>query len=570
MDSSERRRTAARPPRLILGSVGLVLTLLLLALGWGGEGQGSGGHVGEQGRVHLTRPTALRSGSVRLGPSTGAPSRNPHAEDTPGGAPPDLPAVRVWKRAIDSHLRASVDEVVGRAIADASAVSQGRANGQNVTVSMHVRDLDRATICVERNSEVLMRPASNQKLVTCAASLVLLGPGAQFKTPFEAEGVVRAGRLEGDLVVRADGDPLFVHGSNGSLDAWLDPLADQLKAAGILSVSGALVLDEGTYRAPGPGPAWPAERDYWQEYCALSGGFSANAGCLSASVAPGTVGGSARVEIFPKAHGLKRKVSTQTGNRNGKLDVRVGANAWGVTVSGTVPAAARPTQWRFSHPDPVELFGHAIVGGLEQRGITVRDGHRRERKRAGGYRVASIESPLASGLTPILTDSNNSVADQYFLHLGQHVGGSGDRDGGARAVARALEELGVPARGMVQVDGSGLSRDNRVSAQQLTALLGAVLSLDDGSPELFRDALPLAGERGSLKRRMLGADTLGRVWAKTGFINGTSALSGLLLTVDGRRLAFSIMVEYPTIAGLNNRCWKPMQDRLCALLARGA
>jgi D-alanyl-D-alanine carboxypeptidase len=93
-----------------------------------------------------------------------------------------------------------------------------------------------------------------------------------------------------------------------------------------------------------------------------------------------------------------------------------------------------------------------------------------------------------------------------------------------------------------------------------------VLNQDDGSADLLLAALPLAGRRGSLERRMTGADTAGRVWGKTGFINGTSALSGVVRTASGRRLAFSILVEYPTIAGLNNRCWKPMQDRICGLL----
>jgi D-alanyl-D-alanine carboxypeptidase/D-alanyl-D-alanine-endopeptidase (penicillin-binding protein 4) len=180
--------------------------------------------------------------------------------------------------------------------------------------------------------------------------------------------------------------------------------------------------------------------------------------------------------------------------------------------------------------------------------------------------VAQLTTPLTSYLAPILTHSNNSVADQVFLHLGARVIGRGDRAGGALATQRALEVLGVPSAGFVQVDGSGLSRDNRVSASQLTALIAAVMDRGDGCARKFLDALPLSGLRGSLERRLTGQGTRERVWGKTGFINGTSALSGVVRTSSERTLAFSILVDYRITPGLNTRCWKPMQDRICSLL----
>ena len=556
MDTGERRRATARPPRLIFVGAGFVLTLLLLALGWGGFSAEAGPQ-----QVQLTRP-----GASGLGPTTGIQSGPGRQLDDgiPGGAV-GLLRGGAWSRELDEVLRVAVEATIQHSRSDAAAVSQGKANAANVRVAVHVRDLDVHQVVLDIGAGRPMRPASNQKLITCAAALVLLGPAAQFETPFDALGTVSHGVLSGDLVARADGDPLYVEG-DGSLDAWLDPLADSLLAAGIRHVRGALVLDEGSYARAGPGPAWPAEAARWQEYCALAGGFSANAGCLSARVTPGRLGRAATVDVRPRGHGLTRKGSVSTGASRSRLDVRVGANAWGLTVSGSVPAGSSERVWRFAHPDPVDLFGHALVTGLERRGVTVESGFRRERAVPVGRTVARLTSPLASYLIPILTHSNNSVADQVFLHLGDTVVGAGNRSGGARASRRALQILGIPEAGFVQVDGSGLSRDNRVSASQLTALVAAVLNQDDGSADLLLAALPLAGRRGSLERRMTGAGTAGRVWGKTGFINGTSALSGVVRAASGRRLAFSILVEYPTIAGLNNRCWKPMQDRICGLL----
>jgi D-alanyl-D-alanine carboxypeptidase/D-alanyl-D-alanine-endopeptidase (penicillin-binding protein 4) len=69
-------------------------------------------------------------------------------------------------------------------------------------------------------------------------------------------------------------------------------------------------------------------------------------------------------------------------------------------------------------------------------------------------------------LTPINTHSNNACADQLFLALGRAVSGNGTRAGGRAATAKALEQLGLDSQSLVQVDGSGLSRENRVSARR--------------------------------------------------------------------------------------------------------
>ena len=79
-------------------------------------------------------------------------------------------------------------------------------------------------------------------------------------------------------------------------------------------------------------------------------------------------------------------------------------------------------------------------------------------------------------------------------------------------------------------------------------------------------SLAVGGSTGTLDGRMQDKKLAGRVHAKTGFIGGTSALSGFLDTLDGRTLVFSILVEYPPTEGLNKSCWKPMQDEICTEL----
>ena len=228
----------------------------------------------------------------------------------------------------------------------------------------------------------------------------------------------------------------------------------------------------------------------------------------------------------------------------------------------------------------MRLFGAVLLAGLEAGGIVIEgrtpgaDKVVRERGRAAlaesarrAVEFARLETPIVWSLRAINTDSNNSVADQLFLAFGHHRGGAGTREGAARATREALKRLGVPTTGYEQIDGSGLSRGNRVSAEQLSALLVAVHARPEAW-KLYRDSLAVGGESGRLASRFDGPDLRGRVHAKTGWISGTSALSGVVETDGGEELCFSILVEYPDVSSMNTSVWKPMQDELCARIAR--
>lgn len=462
------------------------------------------------------------------------------------------------------RLVSDVETIIANGIATANENSKGKANAKNCAVSLMAVDLASGEVLLRRLPDLPLVPASNLKLMTVAASLAGLGPEGAFVTPFEAVGEVRDGVLEGDLVVRAGGDPLYRVEGDGSLKPWLLPLAQSLRAAGIERVAGALVLDEGNWLEPGPGPQWPSPSDHWQMYCALAGGFSANGGSFRATVTPMPESGKVDVVLRPRNHGLTRKGSVKIGKRNA---VNVGANSNGVTVRGTIPGSSAPLVSEFSAPDPVDLFGHATVGWLANNGIAIDGGFVRARNwEPKGSVVHTMRTPIVDVLTPILKDSHNSLADQLFLALGAQTEGAGTREAAARAVRSALDKINVPSDGLVQVDGSGLSKANRTNAIQLVALVAAVLKTGGKMADAFVAALPVAGESGSLKQRMRGTPAEGRVRAKTGWVNGASSLSGVATTLSGRRVVFSILISYPRVGGLNTSAWKPMQDEICEAL----
>jgi PBP4 family serine-type D-alanyl-D-alanine carboxypeptidase len=469
----------------------------------------------------------------------------------------------------DLALEARVKKHVAEAEKRALETAKDRMHPGDTNVSISVRELGAQGDIVSIGADRSVRPASNMKLVTTAAALVLLGPDWTFQTVLDTTAQIANGGVQGDVIVHAAGDPLLDWSADGEVDGFVEKIASGFAQKGVRAIDGALVLDEGDFQAPSPGPAWPAERERWQEFCALSGGFSANAGCLTIVVHASQAGSPAQVEVHPRWHGYAAKIAVQTVGSKEKLDVRVEVRNGALRVEGSIPKDVPQWTSRFAVPDPVELFGNALVGGLRARGVAVQGGWRRDHGAPAGAAVelARLRTPLSDTLVPINTHSNNACADQVFLAMGHVLAGQGTRAGGRAATAKALAKLGLSTDGFVQIDGSGLSRDNRVCARQIAALIDAVLRLDARTSKLFLDSLAVGAESGTLDKRMKKGDLAGRVHAKTGFINGTGALSGLIETREGRRLVFSILVEYPNIEGLNMRCWKPMEDAICEELA---
>jgi D-alanyl-D-alanine carboxypeptidase/D-alanyl-D-alanine-endopeptidase (penicillin-binding protein 4) len=174
-------------------------------------------------------------------------------------------------------LGVKIRAIVERATLQASKLSKGRVAADSVHVAVHLRDPARGGE-FGLDAGRAMRPASNMKIVTTVAALTLLGADWKFVTPIEARGNLRDGQLEGDLVVRASGDPLFDPDSDGAVTRMLAPAIDELERSGLRGVSGNLVLDEGSFDPPALAPGSPGADQRYLEYCALSGGFSANRG----------------------------------------------------------------------------------------------------------------------------------------------------------------------------------------------------------------------------------------------------------------------------------------------------
>ncbi|MET7781028.1 D-alanyl-D-alanine carboxypeptidase/D-alanyl-D-alanine-endopeptidase [Streptomyces mirabilis] len=197
--------------------------------------------------------------------------------------------------------------------------------------------------------------------------------------------------------------------------------------------------------------------------------------------------------------------------------------------------------------DPAADAAVKFAGLLEAKGIkTTTPGPSKATNRSQS--LASVSSPPLSALIErMLTNSDNDIAEAMARQVALATGRAADFDGGAAAIDAELKKLGLPLSGAHFTDGSGLNRDDRLTADLLTALL--VKAGDPAHPELrpILTGLPVAGFTGTLSDRYADdASGTGLVRAKTGTLTGVNTLAGTVVDADGRLLAFAFLASDTT------------------------
>ncbi len=408
--------------------------------------------------------------------------------------------------------------------------------------------------------------ASNTKILTANAALSLLGPDFAFRTEAFALGDVESdGTLQGDLLVRADGDPDPID-ANGEAHL-LDRLAELVRAAGIKRVNGRLVVDDTVFDREAVAPGWPRDQ-LSQDYCAPVAGFSQQENTLRVQVLPGgSPGEPARIELEPRGTVFRADVAIDTvGDRGVNLiNVPAPVAVGRLSFRGKTSAGKKPEPFFVPIADPSRVAALLLEDRLRQLGIEVAGGvvladAHTERT---GRSLGEVRTPLAEVLRKVGKESSNVLAEHVYKRVGAAAEGQGNFDSGGRAVLAALERRGIEVGAARSVDGSGLSRGNRYAPMQVARLLAAMYREGGAARDVLVDMLPTAGVDGTLERRMTDAAYKGRVRAKTGYIAKVSALSGFAQTDSGEVLAFSVVMN--GFSGGNSEV-KSVQDEIARLL----
>jgi serine-type D-Ala-D-Ala carboxypeptidase/endopeptidase (penicillin-binding protein 4) len=385
-----------------------------------------------------------------------------------------------------------------------------------------------------------VNPASIGKLATTIAALDLLGPAFTWATPVYVDGPVHGGTLDGNLYIKGGGDPTLVVER-----LWL--LLRRVRALGIDFIAGDIVLDRSAFETT---PADPAAFDGepLRPYNAAADALLVNFKSLVLTFTP--LGQQARVGVEPPVAGLRVPAMVplgrgECGDWRGALKADFD-NPARIRFAGAYPLACGERTWPVAAADPATFGARAIAGMWREVGGRlsgrVRDG-RVPAELAPAFSWAS--PPLAEVVRDINKFSNNVMAQQVFLTLSLQQQGTGSLEASRDALHRWWRQR-VGGSEPTFTNGAGLSRDERVTAEQLARLLQMAWR-SPFMPELLA-SLPVAGVDGTLRRARGSA--VGVAHLKTGSLRDVAGVAGYVDGMSGRRWILVAIANHPLAAAM--------------------
>lgn len=388
------------------------------------------------------------------------------------------------------------------------------------------------------NAEVARNPASSIKILTTLAALETLGPAYTWRTEAYAVSPIREGRLAGDLYLKGYGDPFFV------IEHYWRFLRE-LRNDGLVTVGGDLVLDQSHFAPMREDPSdfdGRPTRAYNVQPAALLVNFQA----VRFHLLPQSHLRRVRIVADPHLAGLEivnrvelRGGGCREGTRRLGMQVLNGERER-VVFSGRYDAAC----------GEFELFRVVSDAANYHRGVFRRlwseqggqfDGKVREGRVPEGARLLHVQEspPLADVVRSVNKFSNNVMTRQLLLTLGARAEPPGTEAKGIAEIRRWLQSRQLDFPELVLENGSGLSRNERISARNLARVLAAGYE-SPFMPE-FLSSLPISAMDGTLERRFGGTPLEGRLHVKTGSLDSVRTLAGYLLDARGRRVIVVVL-----------------------------
>jgi D-alanyl-D-alanine carboxypeptidase/D-alanyl-D-alanine-endopeptidase (penicillin-binding protein 4) len=404
-------------------------------------------------------------------------------------------------------------------------------------VAALVVDAADGRVLFARDPDLALAPASNQKRLTALAVLSTLGPAHRFVTRALADRTPDAEGGVETLALQGGGDPGL------GTEEW-GRFAAALARTGLRHVRGSLLLDASVLDAQRWHPSWGAVPD--RGYLGPVAGLSANSGAYQVYVSPGAEPGAApRVEIDPVVPYLSvvvRAVTVAAGEPAVLgVESQPGPGRETVVVTGTIAADASTERISRCVSDVVSFAGAVARRQLGLAGITVDGPTRIGEAPADSVPLLAFEGPALSEIVGLLLKhSNNTMAETLIKDLGARSGSQGSWRLGVAALRDALVARGIDVDGLVLVDGSGLSRQDRGTPRALVGALRVAAQDFSLGPEL-RAALPIAGRDGTLRSRF--KEGAAPVRAKNGHLDGVVALSGYAQGPDASDRIFSLVLN---------------------------
>ncbi|MBW8035275.1 MAG: D-alanyl-D-alanine carboxypeptidase/D-alanyl-D-alanine-endopeptidase [Planctomycetes bacterium] len=412
----------------------------------------------------------------------------------------------------------------------------GQKQFRNVQFGVHIVDAASGRVLYARNYREAMTPASNMKILASAAALRFLGADYKFTT--------EVGLIGNTLVVIGAGDPLIgdedTDKKYGRKVGWfIDAIAAELKDRDVKSLD-EIIIDSTFFDDERVNNDWPKDQLNRAYACEVSG-VNYNRNCV-------------KLKVFRDGSRVGYSVSPATGYLT--ITNRVKAVSSGNSAAGayrnhkpnvlTLKGRCRKaTTFDVAIEGPAMFFGTLLKERLASAGIKVKGGvdERYVKNRSGMRTIMKHQTPLTDVLRRCNKNSLNLAAEALVKTLSaEKTTGrlKGQWKHGLSLAGIYMTRLGIDADEFNLVDGSGLSKNNKLSPRAITTVL---MDIYAGSNwQTYKDSFAIGGVDGTAKKYFSEAKYKGKIFAKTGYIKGVRAYSGYIETTSGNYI-FSILTK---------------------------
>lgn len=455
----------------------------------------------------------------------------------------------LYTQAIATNLQSGVDRIINQI-------------DPKINMGIQVVDLNTGERLYQRHPSQTFIPASNMKLFSEAAAVLALGPDYRFQNQLSTDASsIDNGVLNGSLYVHLPGDPSFTQ-------RQLDILLSQLAHWDVKRIHGNVVIISSHSSVDAYAPGWNP-KDLSFSYGAPLAPLVLDENRLTVTVNPACrVGEPAVIEYNAPRHGLTLDNLVKTADNSKrcgvsiKLDTDNHLQLRGCVKSGQWSMIQRipihnPLRYaedliknRLAHLN-IGLDGNVILGAYPPKATLL---------------LATQQSkPITQLMADTLKPSDNLYADSLYLKTAAKLNGTPLNWSGAQPVIKKFlqQQTGINLQSAVMIDGSGLSRQDLLTAEQTVSLL-RFLYVHFPITYEYIAALPISGRDGTLQRRLRAPSQQGFIRAKTGSMTGVVSLSGYLYTANAHTLAFAIFINTrpgtsPNISGR----YRSLVDALC-------
>ena len=442
-------------------------------------------------------------------------------------------------------LRAQNLAEVERAVADAEKDPSMR----HATVAVSVYNISKNSAVYSHNSQQSVMPASVTKIFTTGVGFATLGSDFRFKTVISYSGTIdRTGTLNGNLYIIGGGDPLLgsYRYKQTSPDSLFRTWTEAIRKRGIRRVNGKVCYNAAIFDNQTLNESW-VWGDIGNYYGAGSYGLNFHENMYFVYFTPGKkMGYPASINrVAPKGLELRNNCEVATGPENsGDRVVIYGAPYSSERLyRGTVPMGKPDFAVRGAMPDPPRSCAELFATYLRTHDINVT---------SNVQQVFSVPDTVLTILDYYSSPyyiiaqytnltSNNIYAESIFKYLGYNAHGRGSFDNGAKAFEEYFAAHNLNAEGVRLVDGSGLSRLNKVTTDFVCRYLA-----DISHAQFFSDfnvSLAEAGKNGTARNMLPGLPPKVTVRVKTGTIDGVKSYAGYITNARGELLCFSIIAN---------------------------